>query len=110
MLLKINSNTYVCDYNNNEISLNKFTLTKRYQTVENIRTLRAIIWFLIYSTLSNAVTVGFHIFNNTYFNEFTDKELYALCEELWYLINSIVATLLPLPFILKHSDIKKHFM
>ena len=78
MLLKINKRNYITDYfERNRIS--KINLTKRYQTAENIRMLQTIICFLIYSTVSNAITTSLYCFYVFYINEkyaFIFKERY----------------------------------
>uniref|UniRef100_A0A914PKV0 Gustatory receptor n=1 Tax=Panagrolaimus davidi TaxID=227884 RepID=A0A914PKV0_9BILA len=109
MLLKINKRSYVTDYyERNRIS--KINLTKRYQTAENIRMLQTIISFLTYSTISNAITTSGYAFYVFYINENKLDDLFAYYDVVWYTINAVSACILPLPFILKHEGMKKHFM
>uniref|UniRef100_A0A7E4VWV8 G protein-coupled receptor n=1 Tax=Panagrellus redivivus TaxID=6233 RepID=A0A7E4VWV8_PANRE len=64
-LLKRNMTTYCHDSQSAEPT----HLSKRYQTVENIRSLRMIIWFLLYSIICNAITVSLYAVFVFYINE-----------------------------------------
>ncbi|KAE9552527.1 hypothetical protein FO519_004269 [Halicephalobus sp. NKZ332] len=107
VLFKFNKYSYISDLNQNRYRL---SLSKRYQTVENIRTLKMIFWFIIYCILSNIVPVFLHAFYVFYIDAYEVSELYAYYDASWYLLKAISAALLPLAFIAKHDIMRRNFM
>ncbi|KAE9555409.1 hypothetical protein FO519_001346 [Halicephalobus sp. NKZ332] len=107
ILFKINKNTFVSDLN---ISAQDFGLSKRYQTAENIRTLRMIFWFLMYSTISNAITVSIYIYYVFHIDIQKDSDFYSFFDAFWFFLNAVSCSLLSVPFIVKHNVMRARFI